>query len=122
MSALLSRHNENYNYTNLDKYTNENVENAFYIDDITLKYNGARASNTHRRKNRILAARNAQRTMRNQGKPPLRSLQGSRSVFANQRSAAAKRPETTHWKVHDLIPPTRAGKRKTRRTRKHSWL
>jgi hypothetical protein len=56
------------------------------------------------------------RTRKNMGRPLPRSQQASRNVFAKERKAFAKTPESKQWKMHNLLSPVKiAGKRKTLR-------
>jgi hypothetical protein len=88
-------------YKNIDKYTDENVENAFYIDETTIRYNGERARQKRLNKEKVLADRALTRNRRARGIPNLKRNNGQRNLLAKTRKNNATR---RHSKVKNWMP------------------
>ena len=77
----------NRNYTNLNKYTNQNVENAFHVNNNMARQNANRAFNLEKQKMRVQNTRRQKRANRSK---TLRRFPGSRALV-NNRSSNNKR-------------------------------
>lgn len=88
-------------YKNIDKYTNENVEDAFYVNNTTLRYNGERARKSRLNKERILADRARTRNRRAKGVPELKRSSGQRNLLAATRTNNLTR---RHSRVRNWMP------------------
>lgn len=71
----------NKNYTNLNKYTNKNVENAYYVNNNMLRQNANRAYNIENQKRRI---QNTRRQKRANRAKTLKRFPGYRALVNNR--------------------------------------
>ena len=78
-------------FRNIDKYSNNNVENAYYVDNIMLRYNGNHARETRLKKEKVLANRARTRNRRARMSPELKRADGKRNLLGTRRNTRQSR-------------------------------
>jgi len=77
-------------FRNIDKYTNRNVENAYYVNNITLSYNKNHANRTRLNKEEVLKNRARTRNRRARGIPELKRSNAKRNLLQTRKNNKSK--------------------------------